>query len=563
MHLATSRPSPFASPEEPSGFRAGTPGRGRDGDGGDEVETPLAVLLVEDNAGDAALVCQWLQRAPQAFDVTHVTRLERALDLLAVHAFEVVLLDLSLPDAHDLDGLLAIGGLRPRPPTVVLTGQHDPDLAHRCVKAGAYDVLHKDDVRPGSLQRSIALARTRAELEQARTHLFHADRLNSVGQLAAGVAHEVNNPLQFVSANLHTAAEHLHELDEILSRLPRERDEPSGVLLESIEDALTDARQGAERIESVVRSLGHFSRHDHDEPRALFSINDVVEEACKLVAPQLRRVATLDVGSEPCSLLSGRPSRLVQVLVNLLVNAGQAIEAGPRRPGHVRVYTRPVEGAVEVDVTDDGVGMDEDTLAQIFEPFFTSKGPGEGTGLGLAVSHAIAVDHEGSLTASSTPGEGSHFVLRVPTTLPGEAPAATSRPEAPIPDAGPPSLRVLIVDDEPLVRRVLARILRGHDVVEATDGADALARLRADVDFDAVLCDLTMPGLSGRALYEKVQEEAPELAGRFCFLTGGALHEEDAEFLLAHRALHKPMSVQALRDMLDALGPRRSPTSVE
>jgi CheY-like chemotaxis protein len=252
-------------------------------------------------------------------------------------------------------------------------------------------------------------------------------------------------------------------------------------------------------------------------------------------------------------------SRLGQVFLNLLVNAAQALPDGSAEQHEIHVTLSSRGEEVVLEIADTGQGMSAATRARVFEPFFTTRGPGAGSGLGLAIAHSIVTRLGGRIEVESTPGEGSLFrvvlpaargvVVRTPspfTEAPLTPPPPTVRGPARV--APPARMRVLVVDDEPLVSKALARLLSPHDVVTASDGRDALARVRAGERFDAVVCDLMMPELSGMDLHAAVEALDPELAGRFIFITGGAFTESARDFLARARnpRLEKPVDRGAL-----------------
>jgi CheY-like chemotaxis protein len=223
--------------------------------------------------------------------------------------------------------------------------------------------------------------------------------------------------------------------------------------------------------------------------------------------------------------------------LNLLVNAAQAVPPGDEGRGRVRIATGTTEAGAFVEVTDNGAGIPEDVISRIFEPFFTTKPAGEGTGLGLSISHDIVASHGGRLSVRSTLGQGTTFRVelpkRPPSSLPAPAPETRAK-TAPPPDPLPAALRsrVLVVDDEPMICILVARVLAAHDVVTKASAMDALAQIReGDTDFDVVFCDLSMPGMDGSALYEEVSRSHPHLASRFVFLTGAEASDESRRFV--------------------------------
>lgn len=513
---------------------------------GAEVDS---LLLIEDSPSDAALIREWLADSGLTYRVTHCTRLADALHLVRQsHPFGAVLLDLSLPDAEGVEGVRALRDVDGLVPLVVLTGVSDGErLASACVAAGAHDYLEKDAVTPRGLRRSLDLALARASAGSAQARLVHAERLQALGRLAAGVVHEINNPLQFVMTNLGVVAE---AMSRAQARLGLESPELAEELRES-EAAVEEARRGTERVAKIVAGLREFASFQEDEPR-LLDLRDVVDQARAMTRSHVVRCARLEVDVGELVVL-GQEVRLTQVLVNLIVNAADAISASGARRGLIRVRGAAGADTVELHVSDDGCGMSERDLARVFEPFVSSKE--DGLGLGLALSRDIAEEHGGALEASSALGEGTTFVLRLPRATER---ASASEVVEPGDALVLPSLRLLVVDDEPLVLRAIGRALYAHDLTLCESGDAALSAVQsAPAPYDAVICDLSMPGMSGRELYEQLAWVDPELAKRFLVLTGGALGKEDAEFAIRLGALTKPVSAEALEQRLARFGARR------
>ena len=372
--------------------------------------------------------------------------------------------------------------------------------------------------------------RAREERQRSEARLAVAERLAATGRLAAGVAHEVNNPLSYVVANLETAVARLESLGT----------DPEALA------ALRDAQTGAERVQAIVRDLRVFSRGG-DEAGACDAAA-VARSALTLAANELRHRAMVTTEFRPASPVAMPERRLAQVLVNLLVNAAQSIPEGHAQANEVRVSVRPRDAGVVVEVSDTGAGMTPQIQALIFEPFFSTKAIGEGMGLGLALCHAMVTDAGGTIEVESAPGKGSTFRL----VLPAASAVVVAAEAPPVAHAEPVTrrLRVLAVDDEPLVTRALVRVLAGHDVAVANGGRAALERFAAGERFDVILCDLMMPDLTGMEVHTRLASEQPEQAARMIFLTGGAFTEAARGFLERTRAptIEKPFSPEALRD---------------
>lgn len=382
----------------------------------------------------------------------------------------------------------------------------------------------------------------------ART--MQLDRMVAVGTLAAGVAHEINNPLAYVMANLEFVADELEDLSH-----PAGAVDPlsSSARLEEVLQALTEARGGAGRVRDIVRDMGLFSREDShaEEP---FALAPVIESALNMAWNQVRHRARLvrDVRALPAIL--GSSGKLGQVVLNLVVNAAQSIPEGHAEEHTIRVAaSTDARGWAQIDVSDTGSGIPLEVQKRVFDPFFTTKPPGQGTGLGLSICRSIVLAHHGEITFESVVGHGTTFRLSLP---PSNAASAAEEVPTPAPSrASDPKQRrrVLIVDDEPLVARAMERILRGeYDVTLANTGAQALDCLERGPAFDAILSDLMMPTMTGVQLHAEVRRRWPALAERMVFVTGGAFSDEARVFLqeTPNARVEKPHGLTALRSVL-------------
>jgi PAS domain S-box-containing protein len=386
------------------------------------------------------------------------------------------------------------------------------------------------------------LRQAQAEGEQARARLEQADRLASIGTLAAGVAHELNNPLTFVLSNLAFVA------DELQRHLHGEAP-PDPAALRDLVGAVEEARQGADRMRVIVRDLRALSRFD--EVHAPVEVARVLEYAIGLAWSQIRARARLVREFAEVPRVRGSEARLGQVFLNLLVNAAQAIPEGAADRHEIRVRAGvAADGRVAVEVTDSGAGMGEETRRRIFDPFFTTKPPGVGTGLGLWVCHGLVRAHGGDIEVESAPGRGSTFRVLLPAVPAGEA-----APPRPAPRPALARRRLLVVDDDPLVGATLRRQLASdHEVEVVSSGEEALRRLAAGVPFDAILCDVMMPGLDGAALRREISLRSPALAERMLFITAGATTPSAAALLGSGVAwLEKPFDREELRSALRRL----------
>ncbi len=379
--------------------------------------------------------------------------------------------------------------------------------------------------------------RKRGEEAQRRlqAQLVQSDRLASMGTLAAGLAHEINNPLSYVVANLGYALAEVGDAGRA-GRLP-----PLGEL----DAVLRDARDGAERVRAIVRDLKTFSRAD-EVARTAVDVRRALESTLSLARNEIRHRARLAVDLGEVPLVDASPHRLGQVFLNLVINAAQAIPEGRATENEIRVATHTGErGWAVVEVRDTGCGIPEASLPRIFDPFFTTKPIGVGTGLGLAICHGIVTGLGGKIEVESREGNGSTFRVALPPSSRAEV-GAEEEPVA----AGAAPGRILVVDDEPMVGRSVRRLLSPpHEVVSETEARGALARFERGEPYDLVLCDLMMPDMTGMDLHGEVLQRFPGLARRFVFLTGGAFTEAARRFLerTDRPRLEKPFAPEELR----------------
>ncbi len=397
----------------------------------------------------------------------------------------------------------------------------------------------------GRPERMAGTATEVTERRSLQVRLEMAGRLAAVGTLAAGIAHEINNPLAYVAANLRYLAERL--------------DAGAGAAAEAAKDelgpAVADAIEGARRVRDVVQGLRRFAGPSGEARRAPVEIAAEVDAAAAIARHQVasRAHLAIDVPRALPPVVAG-PHEIAQVVVNLLVNAAQAIPEGHTAENEVRVTARAEAGRIVIEVSDTGSGIPPDVLPRIFDPFFTTKQVGIGTGLGLAICHGIVSAAGGTIHARSEPGLGTTFRLELPVAA-SDAAVDTERGPA-RPPAATARRRVLVVDDEELVGRALARLLAPeHEVELLASAAEAARRAEAGERWDVVLCDLMMPEMTGMELAARLERTAPDLLPRLVFITGGAFTAGSREFL-AHgrRHVEKPVDADVLRDLVRTVG---------
>jgi len=372
---------------------------------------------------------------------------------------------------------------------------------------------------------NVVIAHEVTERRELFARVATADRLLSMGTLAAGVAHEMNNPLAYLVSNL-----------EILARdVPPEH-----------AHLLADAREAADRVSSIVRDLHQLTRPTGDTLRPVDVVR-ILTSSIRMANNELRHRARLVTSYEPgLPRVAASSSRLGQVFLNMLVNAAHAIVEGraDTEEVRVRVTASPERDRVFVEIEDTGVGIPADILGRVFDPFFTTKPHGIGIGLGLAISHQIVQSIGGEISVTSTVGVGTTFRISLRAADPL---AKITEPSIDVP-ALASALRILVIDDEVQVgRAVVALLSPEHDVLAVTRARAALDRLVMDDAFDVILCDLMMPEMNGMELYDHLPAHYRD---KLVFVTGGAFTPQARTFLVGREYLEKPFSEDQLRSSI-------------
>ncbi len=392
-----------------------------------------------------------------------------------------------------------------------------------------------DDPERGS---AVWIGHDLTALKRAQAQLLQAEKLSTIGEVIAGVAHELNNPLSAVLG-----------FSQLL--LARSADETQRRYLDRV-------HEGAVRCQKIVRNLLSFARK-HKPERRPAQIHEILEKTLELREYQLR-VHGIEVVRDfaenvPQTMLDNH--QMQQVFLNLIRNAEQAIVAA-RRPGRLVLRTRAEQGWIRVEIEDNGTGMPQEILPKIFDPFFTTKEPGEGTGLGLSVSYGIVQEHGGHIQVRSHEGSGSTFVVELPILEAAAEPPAQETP-APALGSGSRRGRLLVVDDEPAVVELLVEVLHaaGFDVDTAADGTRAREKLER-ASYDAVLTDVRMPHYDGMALYEEICTRRPELRERVIFITGDTVDPKLQEFLAGTGliTLAKPLDIHQIPRIVEEVASR-------
>ena len=486
-------------------------------------------LIVDDEASNVRLLERLLELS-KAGPVFSVTDPRKAMGVFLAEKPDIVLLDLHMPQVDGLSLLAQIKASIPPDeylPVLVLTADITHETRQRALGKGAHDFLTKpidpDEVllRIRNLletrflhiqlqqqnnelerlvrERTVQLEETLVKLRAAQEQLVKQERLRALGMMASGIAHDFNNALTMVLG-----------YGELLSSF-FERDAP-----EREREQFRHLMAAAEDAAHVVARIRDFYRPaDHDELRVPVDVNLAIQQAVGLTAPRWRdkcRAEGVEIHVEldlnPVPPFMGHSPELREVLTNLIFNAVDAMPKG----GALRFSTRSDEGRIQIEVGDTGVGMTEEECSRCLEPFYTTKGP-FGTGLGLAAVYGFVQRYGGAIGIETSKGKGAVFTLTLPGSTHVEAPQEPAR------KGGLEPLRILIVDDQEIIRQLIAELLEaeGHVAAAVADGAEALNRLSKE-SWDLVISDQSMPAMTGSQMAAEMKKRG--LGVPFILLTG-------------------------------------------
>jgi len=420
-----------------------------------------------------------------------------------------------------------------------------PSEASVEVRAGDRTLL-VTAIPTGEPGAAVLLFEDQSEKRRLQEQLLQSEKMSAIGQLIAGVAHDLNNPL----ASVVGFSDLLGEAADVPPRLA----EPLAVI-----------RQEAERASAIVRNLLSFARRQEGE-RQLQSIRPILESTHQLLKNQLLAARIeLTLSFEPgLPEVEVHANQIKQVFVNIINNAAQAITSTRHKAGggRIEIVARCEPDGISASISDNGPGIPEAVAQRVFEPFFSTKSEGEGTGLGLSICLGIVKEHGGNISVDpggAGSGRGATFTVELPagvraelTTLTRGAGGGSTEAE-PSPAERQEHLRVLVVDDEPHILHYMQATLEswGHEVVVAHDGSQALKRALMQ-PFDLIICDLRMPRLGGREMFQTLARMHPAVADRIIFATGDTVRGDTLQFLeeLGRPFLQKPFKLDALRRVL-------------
>ena len=494
------------------------------------------ILLVEDDRSIRVAMQGILE--DEGYAVTVAENGRQALERLrASVAPDLIVLDLRMPvmDGWEFRAAQKSDPALARIPVLAVSADGSAKAAAIDAEAYLRKPLHTD-----ALLNAIGRILGEADRQNLLRRLEEAERFAALGRLAASVGHEINNPLAYVSMNVDLAVTQLEQF------VGPAAEGAASAGLTSLPALFRECRVGLDRIRDVVKDLQRLSRQA-EVRRETFSLNDLLDESLAMARNQVEHRARVRKVYGEIEGVVGDRSALGQVLLNLILNATQALPEGRADSNEIILRTYMQGSIVTVEVGDTGAGIPPQVLPRIFDPFFTTKPIGEGTGLGLAVSCRIVADHGGQIDVESEVGRGSVFRVALPSApatireTPSEGGRQSERAVA--------RARILVIDDFPAFGRTISRALSEHDVRVVSRADEAFALLEANETFDVILCDLLMPETTGPALYERLKADWPQLAPKVIFMTGGAFTPESRAFLeqSAQPVLTKPFSPDELR----------------
>ncbi len=407
------------------------------------------ILIIDDDSSVREMLTRALEE--EGFEILVASDGEQGIDIFRDDGdIDLVLTDLKMPGMSGIDVLDQVREIDPLTEVVVLTGFGVDEIALEAMKKGAYDYLQKPvnlrellltidkalerrritkenlDYQKRLARRNTELENTLHELRDTQAQLIQSEKLASIGQLAAGMAHEINNPIGFINSNLSTLLEYSENIKNVLDSVKiwinndKEdknelaetwRKEKMDDILEDLENIVRESLDGTGRIKSIVQNLKDFSNLDRAQIQET-NIEEELERVLNIISNEFRLGIEVHREFGGVREIKCNRQQINQVLLNLLINAVQAIE---KPDGKIILHTRELNNnRICIEVKDNGVGISDEATDHIFDPFFTTKDVGQGTGLGLSISYNIVKDHDGEISVSSELGKGTTFQVILP-----------------------------------------------------------------------------------------------------------------------------------------------------
>ncbi|MFC1949475.1 MEDS domain-containing protein [Chloroflexota bacterium] len=401
-------------------------------------------------------------------------------------------------------------------------------------KPNTYDDKNEVVLMTGIIRDITERKQAEEREKQLQNDLHATSRLATVGEMAAGISHEINNPLTGVVG---------------FSDLLLKKDLP-----EDIKKDISIIHEGAQRIASIIDRMLRFARQTKSE-RTQVNINDIIEATLTMRASEMR-TGNIKVASElapDLPLTSADAGLLQHAFLNIILNAEMAMKLAHRK-GKLTVKTERIDNTIRVSFKDDGSGIAKENLEKIFNPFFTTQGPDKGTGLGLSICYSIVTQHDGKIYAESTLGKGATFFVELPIVDKGEQ----LKLDEPVAGESKSKCKasILVVDDDPTVQEFITAVLteEGHEVEIVDNGNDAMEKL-SDEEYDVILLDIKLPGMSGIEIYEQLQISSKSLTGKVIFITGDVMSVDTMDFIKSAQTSYiaKPFDAAQLLKEIDRI----------
>ncbi|MDW7660365.1 MAG: response regulator [Bacillota bacterium] len=408
----------------------------------------MKILIVEDSKINQYIARDTLIKYDIPCEIEYANDGEAALVRIYQNGIDLVLLDIVMPKMTGIEMLEKLNSMNIpyKPEVIMLTTISDSQILNSCFDLGAVDYIKKpfeemdfvarirSTLREISYKNKLKRATERLEaqnielneanrnLMEAHVYMVQKEKLVSIGELAAGIAHEINNPLAFVMSNFSNIKEYSIPISEILMKVKNNpelhedwKTKDIDFILGDLPDLIDESQKGLDRIAKIVNSMRNFARTSDEDTTEYFDINNLIDEVLMIVNNEVKYNAVVEKNYEICPLIYGNKGEIEQVFVNLIVNASQAIKESGDSIGTITINTAPSAAGVLITVRDTGKGIDPLHIHKVFDPFFTTKPVGQGTGLGLSISHSIIVEkHGGELKVESEPGMGTCFYIELP-----------------------------------------------------------------------------------------------------------------------------------------------------
>lgn len=426
----------------------------------------MKLLIVDDEKFNLVMAKDIIQNHFENQDIILCQSPENVMEMLEQHNIDIILLDIMMPK---IDGINLLKEIRHRNEykdiqIIMFTGVADKESFRICFENGANDFISKPiniieftarmraaiNSRENILMLRNMFSKTAEqynELQEAnrvlrsvQEQLIQQEKLASLGEMAAGVAHEINNPIGFVSSNLETMEKYLAKIKVMLSHYKKfsilvadeaisrqqllyekqvleeiEKKQKLNMVLEDLDPMIAESKDGVDRVAKIVRSLRNFARTDLEDEMVMNDLNQVIEEALLIVRNEVKYVANVEKKLAELPNVFCDKGQIGQVLVNIFANAAQAIKSQKRNSmGLIKVETYTEDPYIICRISDDGPGIPAENIGRIFDPFFTTKEVGSGTGLGLSIAYGIIKKHGGDLLVESEVGKGASFMFKIP-----------------------------------------------------------------------------------------------------------------------------------------------------